>query len=269
MINIHGFPAFKKHAEKQLHISLCMPIYKPNWEMFVAAIKSVEEQGYGPYVLYIADRDVSLANIVPEDWFLDRANRELGNRKELKCAFEYIPSQDTNVIAGLNRALRDALGDVLYFMCADDLLCPGTLTLVNDLFQGRVAEPFWIYGRTETIDVEGKRLGVSGGPFTYEDMLIHNRIGTNSVFWNHKMMEVVGMFDEKYRYAADYDMWMRMWNVRPPVFVDYIFGSFRRHAAQTSEVSNQAVVNEAFLVSDKYIAAYRKNGFLAHPEWEI
>lgn len=267
MITIHGFPAFKKHADKHLHIAICMPIYKPNWDMFVAAIQSVEFQGYGRYGLFIADREASLK--VPETWFLDLENRELGDRKGFKCAFNYIRSNDTNVIAGVNTALREAHGDVLYFMCADDLLCDGTLALVNDLFQGREAEPFWIYGRTETIDAEGKRLGVSGGPFTYEDMLIHNRIGTNSVFYNRKMLEITGTFNEQYRYAADYDLWMRMWQVRPPVFVDYVLGSFRRHAAQISEVSNTAVVNEAFTVSDKYIAAYRKNGFLPYPEWEI
>ena len=262
-IALHGLTAPKKDAAVSSLISVLMPLYNPNVALLKEAVKSVEHGGYSQYEIVVYDRDQSLGAPDGLRYLPEYEEIQFDN---VKARFRYFTGPDNSPISGVNNCISRAKSYIFHFFCADDLMYPGALRLVNNVFQGRKEEPFWIYGRTVLIDEKGARLSVSGGPFTYEDMLIHNRIGTNAVFWNRKMMDVAGVFDEKYRFAADYDLWLRMWKVRPPVFVDY---EFRRHPEQTSTRETASVVNEAFTVSDKHLAAYRQAGFLMPPEWEL
>jgi len=141
----------------------------------------------------------------------------------------------------------------LYFMCADDLLCPGALTAVNEAFEReRFGGPYWVYGQTVSADAAGRTLGVDGALTTLDAMLAHNRLGQPAVFWNRAMMERAGMFDTRYRWAADYDLWLRFWQQRPPEYVGQTLGVFRHHGDNSSQVNAAATDREAAKISARH-----------------
>jgi hypothetical protein len=122
-------------------------------------------------------------------------------------------------------------------MCSDDLICPGTFQTVNSIFEKeRFGGAFWLYGKTISADETGKALGIDGEQTTFDDLLQHNRIGQPSVFWNRAMLELAGNFDIRYRFAADYDMWLRFWKHRQPMFVDQTLGVFRHHDGSDTQI---------------------------------
>lgn len=158
---------------------------------------------------------------------------------------KYEVSRDRGIFDAANQALRLATGDILNFACSDDLLCPGALIAVNEIFEKeRFGGPFWVSGRTISADITGKTLGIDGEPSTYEQLLQFNRLGQPSVFWNRQIMELDGIFDLRYRHAADYDLWLRYFRRIPPYFLDQTLGIFRHHdqqnTAQTAPVEAEA-----------------------------
>ena len=164
--------------------------------------------------------------------------------------FKYAVGRDTGIFDAVNKCLRRATGNIIYFMCSDDLLCPGALVAVNEIFEKeRFGGPFWLYGKTISADVTGKTLGIDGGSMTYRQLLEHNRIGQPAVFWNRQMMEIAGKFDLRYHHAADYEQWLRFWERREPVFLDQTLGIFRHRERQHSKVNSVALEAEAQKIS--------------------
>ena len=86
---------------------------------------------------------------------------------------------------------------------------------------------------------------------TYEQMLVCNRLGSPAVFWNRQMLELVGLFDTRYRWAADYDYWLRMWRRRPPEFLDQELGVFRHHGGNASQTHVAALEREAKKIASR------------------
>jgi hypothetical protein len=149
--------------------------------------------------------------------------------------------------------LKRATGDVLVFFCSDDLFCPGALHAVNEVFEReRFGGPFWLYGRTISADITGRTLGIDGNPSTYEELLQHNCIGQPSTFFNRQIMEMDGIFDPRYRHAADYDLWLRFWRRTEPYFLDQTLGIFRHHEKQNTTAQREAVEAEAKRISARH-----------------
>lgn len=166
---------------------------------------------------------------------------------------KYECSEDRGIFDAANRALRLATGDILYFACSDDLLCPGALIAVNEVFEKeRFGGPFWLFGKTISADVTGKTLGIDGTPTTYEKLLQHNQIGQPATFWNRQLLEMDGLFDLRYKHSADYDLWLRFYRRCEPYFLDQTLGIFRHHEQQNTQAQSKAVEEEAKRISIRH-----------------
>ena len=210
-------------------VSICMPVmHRPR--MLAQALHSILAQGYDDVELVIKDGD-------PEQ----PVTRDERVVAALRCfhgdQIKYECGHDAGIFPALNNCLKRATGDILYFMCSDDLLCAGALQTANTVFEAeRFGGAFWMYGKTISADETGKTLGVDGEQITLDDLLLHNRIGQPSVFWNRAMLDLAGNFDSRYRFAADYDMWLRFWKHRQPLFVDQPLGIFRHHDGSDTQI---------------------------------
>jgi hypothetical protein len=153
----------------------------------------------------------------------------------------------------VNDCLARARGDLFYFMGDDDMLAPGALRAVRERIEReRFREPFWLYGRTVSADDSGKTLGIDGSVSSYGQMIEHNRIGGPSVFWSRGIAAISGNFDTRYRYAADYDLWLRLWRIREPEFIDQALGVYRHHEGQTSVAKRDELEREAKTISVRH-----------------
>ncbi|MHB8501515.1 MAG: glycosyltransferase [Candidatus Acidiferrales bacterium] len=227
-----------------MKISICMPVFGRS-RMLRQALFSILGQGHADVELVLQDGDVKAP--VAEDPAVQSVLALFEN------SLRYFVGCDRGIFDAVNLALRQSTGDILYFACCDDLLCPGALEAVNVEFEReRFGGPHWVYGQTISADHTGKTLGIDGAPTTYEKLLEKNRLGQPAVFWNRKMMALAGMFDPRYKHAADYDLWLRFWARREPTYLDQTLGIFRHHAAQNTNVNSQAVEAEARSISVRH-----------------
>lgn len=225
-----------------MKISVCIPVFKRPKELF-EGLCSVLLQGHDDIEVVIQDGAPELSKDDPK---LGHLLNLLGDR------LQYHSCKDYGIFDAVNRCLKYSTGDILYFMCSDDLVCPGAFYAVHEAFvRERRGSPYWVYGQTISAHKSGRTQGIDGEPTTYEQLLEHNRIGQPSVFWNRAMMNIVGMFDPRLRHAADYDLWLRFWRMREPEYIPQTLGIFRHHDKQNTEMFHDEVDAEAKRISER------------------
>lgn len=140
----------------------------------------------------------------------------------------------------INRGMARATGDVLTWLNSDDVLLPGALQAVGEIFAALPAV-YWLTGRPANIDADDHlrvfplRVGrlrplIRRGAY-------HGRawgfIRQEGTFWRRGLWaQVGGVVDTARHYTMDYDLWRRMAVHAPLVTVDQPLAAYRSHAAQ-------------------------------------
>lgn len=156
------------------------------------------------------------------------------------------------IAKAMNAGIEAARGRVVMHLHSDDYLAhPRVLTQVATLMQSRQAR--WLYGRTLT------RMGVSISPetpdfpvYSYPRLLRGNIVPHPATFVERSLYREIGGFDERLKYAMDYDMWLRIGRVSPPVQLREFLSVFRRHAESTTYANRLASFDEDHQVRRRY-----------------
>lgn len=114
----------------------------------------------------------------------------------------------------INKGLQRAQGEILGWLNSDDLLAAGALRRVVQVFQSQ-PEIDVVYGRLRRIDDAGRLVPtpvlpkdrLEFGPQHVVGECIVNQPGA---FWRRRIMERVGLLDERLVYSLDYEYWIRM-----------------------------------------------------------
>jgi len=115
--------------------------------------------------------------------------------------------------ASLNRGLREARGNLIARMDADDICHPDRLRQQIAFLQDNpsVALVGCVF---ERIDEAGKRLDVSTLPLSSQEVRValktSNCVCHGSVVMRRDAILAVGGYREELRYAQDYDLWLRL-----------------------------------------------------------
>ncbi len=168
-------------------------------------------------------------------------------RYESRLAW-WVNERDRGQVDAINKGFARATGDVLGFLNGDDAFIPGALKKVCATF---AAEPNAdiVHGGVEWIDFEGRPLGTHLGDMTsLEDALDIFRVWWGNrqwvqpeVFYRRALKERVGVFDERYNLAFDYDFWVRCFRAGARASrVPETLVRFRRHDAQKSVDATRA-----------------------------
>lgn len=155
----------------------------------------------------------------------------------------------------MNVGLQAASNDVVVHLHGDDyFMGEDVLFRVSDNMEANEAE--WLCGRIVQ-DVDGnlhyprwKLPRVSRSA-----LLKGNYISHPATFVRRSLYEKVGFFDNRLRYAMDYDMWLRMSMLASPVCVEEYYSCFRRHAGSLSTANALAAFREDHLVRMRYVKA--------------
>jgi Glycosyl transferase family 2 len=217
-----------------MRVSICIPTMG-RAKMLLQAICSILMQEHQDYEVIIRDDD-------PEH----PINPPLPDNR-----FKYFVEPHLGIFSGVaNATLRHATGEILYLMGSDDLLAPGALYTVNEVFErDRFGGAMWVYGKTISVDSHLRYQGIDGASTTIEELRLKNSIGLPSTFWNQAMWKTAGRFDPRYKWACDYDMWLRFWSIRKPEFIDRELGIFRHHDSHLSTDKRVEVDAEAQTIS--------------------
>src|SRR5215213_2619185 len=162
-----------------------------------ATIKSVVEQGYPNLEYFIMDGGSTDDTVEIIEKYSDQLNYWVSEPDE---------GQTDALIKGFDRAS----GDILCWLCSDDLFESTTLHEVAEIF---VQHPDWqvVYGDSFWIDADSRPIG-----FKKEIDFIrfiwlydYNYIPQPSTFWRRGIYEQVGGLDMRWDLTMDADLWIR------------------------------------------------------------
>lgn len=235
-----------------LKISLVIPSF--NAEAYIErAIVSIIQQDYASLELILVDgasQDGTMKIV-----------------EQYRSFFSVIISEpDSGQANAINKGFACASGDIYAYLCVDDVLAPGALMRVADLF------------------LHHPDVAVITGGCTrfYTDQTVYNTIPTRgllekqtycnifeqpSTFWRAAWHKKVGPFDEGFYFAFDFEYWNRLLRAGASVLtVPDILSHFYFAGDNKTSRGGTALVREMYRVVKQY-GPY--HGFLADIYWFI
>ncbi|MBE9179728.1 glycosyltransferase [Oculatella sp. LEGE 06141] len=177
-------------------ISIITPSY--NQAQFLeATLQSVLDQNYPNLEYIVIDGGSTDGSVDIIQRYADRLHY-------------WVSEPDRGQTEALEKGFQKATGDILGWLCSDDLLEPWTLKDIADLFSNQPSMQV-VYGDTTWIDTDGqtikprKELPFNRFIFLYE----HNFIPQPSTFWRRSLYEKVGGLNDEFDVAMDADLWLR------------------------------------------------------------
>lgn len=220
-------------------ISIVTPSY--NQGHFVEwTIRSVFEQRY-PRLEYI---------------FMDGGSSDSTLQKihPFRVKFTHFESgPDGGQSAAIARGFEYSTGEIMAFLNSDDVLLPGTLNYVADFF-ARHPKVDFIYGHRCIINEHNDVTGHWILP-PHRDWLMRrwDLIPQETCFWRRRLFEEQGNVDPSFRFALDYDLFVRYMKTGRFMRVNRFLAAFRVHqGAKTSMYLSTVGSQEVRRVREKY-----------------
>ncbi|MFV0445249.1 MAG: glycosyltransferase family 2 protein [Planctomycetaceae bacterium] len=217
-------------------ISIVTPSY--NQTVYIEeTICSVLEQGYPNLEYIIVDGGSTDGSV------------EIIRKYEKHLAW-WVSEKDNGQPHAINKGWRRSTGDVLGWLCSDDLLTPGALNSVADQFERSAVD--WVTGATELFDANGFRRIVMPRTDLLRLWVDRARLvrgysfGQPSTFIRRRLFEAVGVLNESLHYSFDHEYWCRARLVGfEPTTIAEVLSSYRLH-----EKSKTCTAREMFCVED-------------------
>lgn len=179
-----------------------------------------------------------LEHLVMDGGSQDGSVEVLGAAAKDDPRLRFTSAPDRGQSDAVNNALSQARGDIIGWLNSDDIYYPGAIARAVALLDqdpGLGA----VFGHCHKIDAQGRIIGrVDARQVTLEDMLAFGTIPQPSCFLRRQVFIDAGGVDLRYRYAMDYDLWLRLglrgvrWRA-----IDETWAGFRLH--QTSKSASE------------------------------
>ena len=213
----------------------------------------------------------SIASVLSQDYpeieyiFVDGGSTDgtIERIQRIPREVKFVTGIRGGISLAMNEGLRLATGDIVAHLHSDDYyLHGGVLRTVADRMRASGAQ--WLIGRWME-DRDGQVLPESYivPHYSYKRLLKSNFIPHVATFVSKALFDRVGGFDPQYKYAMDYDMWLRLGAVAEPVQIDDHLPVFRSHAGSLSTANEMATLAEDFKVRMKY-AGWAPHSALYH-----
>jgi len=145
-------------------------------------------------------------HIVIDGGSTDRTIELLRGRDDVR----WISEPDQGQSSAINKGLAMAGGDILAYLCADDLYEPGALRTVMQIFAGQPGIDV-VYGDFYFLEGDsGRRRLKSAAKFCPDNLRNNNPLGQPAVWWRRSVYEKFGGFDESLHYCMDHEYWLRL-----------------------------------------------------------
>ena len=184
---------------------------------------------------------------------LKEYQEKLKNNSKIK--FYWQSKQDKGQADAINIGIKKATGDVFSYINSDDYYLPGTLNIVSSYFKTS-RDKLWLVGNCKVSDPK------LSWTFTLKHLwpiqisknalLVFNTINQPSVFLKKSLVQKVGFFNTKLRFAFDYDYWLRCIRHSLPGRVKMNLSVFRIHNQSKGNTSFKGQFLEDMAVVKKY-----------------
>jgi glycosyltransferase involved in cell wall biosynthesis len=168
--------------------------------------------------------------------------------RSLRRPYKLIENIRGGVSRAMNEGIHAATGDVIAHLHSDDYyLNADVLAEVARHFE--TSQRKWLFGRTMSV-IDGRLVaeGYRAPRYSYAQLIKGNFIPHPSTFVSRDLMLRAGGFDTSLKYAMDYDLWLKLARMSPPLQRDDAYTAFREHEGSLSTRNRMAAMEEDFRV---------------------
>lgn len=191
-----------------------------------------------------------LANLGPNDRYYVIDGGSTDGSVEVLKSYEgrisgWVSERDRGYADAVAKGFAKAATEFQCWIACGDLLLPGALDLARAQLAATGAE--MIFGDDFYIDDAGRILQITNGAAGNLAAMMQHGAWTplqDACFWRSGLYQRIGGIDAGIRYAADYDLFLRMALQGRCVYTPHVFSAFRQHDGQTSEKHRLAYRNE-------------------------
>lgn len=165
-----------------------------------------------------------------------------------------IHQNNAGQVRARNRGIAESAGEFVAFLDSDDTWEKEKLSLQIPLFRGNVG---LVYSGINEVDSEG-RITRTVLPETdmrgdiYPHLLVKNRMTGGSVVVTRKALNEAGLFDESFRAAENWDLWIRISRNFDVDFVSKPLVNYMRHSGNMS-VDGRRMGEGAWSILQKHL----------------
>lgn len=171
----------------------------------------------------------------------------------------WVSEPDHGYADAIGKGFDRATGDILCWINAGDLYLSGALDAAR---QQLIDDLDMIFGDDFYIDQDSKVLAYSRG--WVPNLRAATLFGTwtplqDACFWRGDLYRKIGGIDRSLKFAADYDLFLRMALAGRTSYVPMAFSAFRRHQGQKSISGALPYKKEKFACRHRELARHRRN----------
>lgn len=169
----------------------------------------------------------------------------------------WVSEPDSGQSEAINKGLKRARGDIVGWLCSDDLLAPGALAQVLSFFE-KNPNVDAIYGDAVLINASGaflrKKREIGFHPWILAND--HNYIPQPAMFWRRNVHSKIGYLREDLHLAMDLEFWLRMSKFDLKVIhINQCFAAMRCHDAQKVFTQRLALLAENTNIRNEYFSS--------------
>lgn len=122
----------------------------------------------------------------------------------------WVSERDEGQTDALIKGFKLSRGEIMGWLCSDDLLLPGALKSVSEFFEAHphidaaYGDSLWIDGSSNFIRCK-REIPFNRFVWFYD----HNYVPQPSMFWRRRLYDAVGGLDSRFDLAMDTDLWER------------------------------------------------------------
>ena len=185
--------------------------------------------------------------------------------EEYQGKIRWISERDEGQSDAINKGIKLAGGDVIGYICADDVYETGCFEKIADFFDHN-PDVMWVCGKCKIMDKDGLEIrrpvtwykNFLEKRYSYNKLLIADFIAQPAVFWRKELVEEIGLFDTSENLAMDYEYWLRAAARHHPGFINEYLARFRVHRHSKSSVSHSRQAKDALRIAGEYATSSKR-----------